>query len=74
MTMAKVEGYEGLYRDPSSKAIINKNKKAWANHKIRRKAQQEREERITALESDVAEIKDMLHTIMASLKPNEKSD
>lgn len=62
--LLKVEGYEGLYRDPSNNAIINKNKKAWVKHKQRRRALQEKDQRIESLENEVAEMKAMLQQLL----------
>lgn len=60
----KVEGEEGLYRDPTSKAIINKNKKAWLNHKVRRRKLQEKNQEIENLKSDVAELKELVKQLV----------
>jgi len=70
--MLKVEGEEGLFRDPSSKAIINKNKKAWINHKLRRKSEREKNEKIQSLENDVAELKELVKQLIDS-KPKKRT-
>ena len=69
--MLKVEGHEGLYRDPSSNAIINKNKKAWLRHKERRNAAKEKDARIESLESEISEMKDMLQMLLEKETPKK---
>lgn len=65
----KVEGEEGLYRDPTSKAIINKNKKAWLNHKVRRRKLQEKNQEIEDLKNDVAELKELVKQLVGETTP-----
>lgn len=70
--MLKVEGEEGLFRDPTSKAIINKNKRAWINHKTRRRSEKLKNEKIESLENDVAELKELVKQLIDS-KPKKRN-
>jgi|JYMV01.1.fsa_nt_gi hypothetical protein len=66
--MIPVEGKADLFRDPTSGAIINKDR---SNAKIVREASLKRKldaARINKLEDDVSEIKDMLKTLLNNKK------
>jgi len=66
--MIPVAGKANLFRDPTSGAIINKDK---SNAKIARKASAKRKEdeaRLNQLEDDMSEIKDMLKTLLKKKK------
>jgi len=66
--MIPVAGKANLYRDPSSGAIINRDK---SNAKIAREASLKRkvdEARLNQLEDDMSEIKDMLKTLLKKKK------
>lgn len=60
-----VEGRPGMYRDPSTNAIINKPSKtaAQSNRDMRQKIMQ-RDEDIDNLKQDVAEIKNLLKQLL----------
>lgn len=65
--MLKVQGYDGLVRDPSSQAIVNTNKIEYRNYIKQREAallklqeQNRQTEEINNLKKDVSEIKEML--------------
>jgi len=69
-----VEGMSGLYRDPHSSAIINKNKVEYQSYMARKKAMEEKseefdkmKEELDNVKSDIGDIKDMLSTIVQKL-------
>lgn len=70
MNLVPVEGHSGLYRDPSSGAIINCSDSdfdAYLNmkqHKINEKRE------IETLKNEVGEIKDMMKLILSKLDSN----
>lgn len=59
-----VEGHPGLYRDPSSNAIINTNKAEARNSRLARQKAKQRDEDIDNLKSDMAEIKSLLKQLL----------
>ena len=66
--MIPVVGKANLFRDPSTGAIINKDRK---NAKIAREASlkiKADEERLNNLESDMSEIKDILKKLLKKKK------
>jgi hypothetical protein len=66
--MIPVAGKANLFRDPSSGAIINKDR---SNAKIAREASlkyKEDQNRLTNLENDMSEIKDMLKKLLKKKK------
>jgi hypothetical protein len=66
--MIPVAGKSNLFRDPSSRAIINKDR---SNAKIARDASKKYKEdqnRLTNLENDMSEIKDMLKKLLKKKK------
>jgi len=69
-----VEGMSGLYRDPYSSAIINKNKHEYESYISRKKTMEEKseefdkmKEELDNVKSDIGDIKDMLSTIVQKL-------
>lgn len=64
MNYLKVEGKEGLVRDPSTKAIINVNVDEYQKHMAARKAKADSMKRIDKLEADLADIKSMLQQLI----------
>lgn len=67
MTYLKVEGKEGLVRDPSTNAIINVNQDEYAKYLARRNKRTSDEKRIEHLENELSEIKRLL-TILINNK------
>jgi hypothetical protein len=66
--MIPVAGKANLFRDPSTGAIINKDR---SNAKIAREASAKRkadEDRLITLENDMTEIKGMLKTLLTKQK------
>lgn len=70
MERLKVEGKDGLYRDPSSRAIINTNKSDYQNYvnaRSRLNSEKERvdklEEKVDGIKGDLDEIKSLLRSL-----------
>ena len=66
--MYQVEGEDGLYRDPSTNAIINKDKKAFEQIRASRVRQELQENELQSLKS---EITDLLVNIKPSIKKKQ---
>lgn len=64
MTYLKVEGKEGLVRDPSSNAIINVNQDEYAKYLARRNKKAADDQRIEKLENELSEIKQLLMVLI----------
>ncbi len=67
MEFKQVEGRNDLFRDMDSGAIINTDRSAFLNYREKRKQKLKEMERINKLESDVSDIKSLLHTIIDKL-------
>jgi hypothetical protein len=70
---AKVKEHENLIRDMHSKAILNTDKEGLQNYlRMRDVAKKQQEEqietknRLTIIEQDMSEIKNLLHTLVNS--------
>ena len=64
MDYIQVEGEDGLYRDPSTGAIINKDKKAFDQIRAARKRQSLHDVELQQLKDEISELKSMLHAII----------
>ena len=64
MTYLKVEGKEGLVRDPSTNAIINVNQDEYQKYLARRNKRTTDEKRIENLENELSEIKRLLTVLL----------
>jgi hypothetical protein len=64
MTFLKVEGKEGLVRDPSTNAIINVNQDEYQKYLARRNKKTSDAQRIENLENELSEIKRMLSILI----------
>jgi len=69
-----VEGYTGLYRDPNSTAIVNRDRSAYENYIARRDALEKKSEEFEQMKQeldnvkgDIGDIKDMLSVIVQKL-------
>ncbi len=72
--MYQVEGEDGLYRDPSTNAIINKDKKAYIAYMQRKKSVENKNNELDKMKEDLdnvkgelGEIKDLLSTLVQKL-------
>lgn len=64
MAELKVEGEPGLVRDTTSKAIINKDRKAWREYKARRAAARQKDATIESLQNEVSELRQMVNDLI----------
>ena len=69
--MIKVEGYQNLYRDPSTGAIVNTDRRAYLEYvrkrNLRLKEKEEKknlEEEVVSLQNEVAELKKLVHDLL----------
>ena len=69
-----VEGRSGLYRDENSKAIVNRDKKAYLDYMKRKKIMQNKNSELDQMKEDlnnvkgeIGEIKDLLSTLVQKL-------
>lgn len=60
----KVEGHSYLVRDTESNAIINRDKGSYDHYKKLKKTRSNEKERLSKLENDVREIKDLLRQLI----------
>lgn len=67
MEYKKVEGHADLIRDLESGAIINNDKTAYQSYIELRNQKLKEKSRIDRLESDVNEIKSLLHKLLDKL-------
>ena len=63
-----VEGDSSLFRDPTTKAILNDNKLEYDSYLSRKKFQEKESDRIEDLENDFDSIKTELNEIKSLLK------
>ncbi len=69
--MLKVKGHPDLYRDSTSKGIINSDREALLIAKRRKQEILQEKQRIDNIEMEVKEIKDTLKEILKLLSPNK---
>jgi hypothetical protein len=69
--MIKVEGYQNLYRDPNTGAIVNTDRRAYLEYVRQRnllvKQKEEKrslEEEVSNLHEEVAELKKLVHDLL----------
>ena len=62
--MYQVEGEDGLYRDPSTNAIINKDKKAFDQIRASRVRQELQENELQSLKTEITELRSLLRAII----------
>jgi uncharacterized protein related to proFAR isomerase len=69
-----VEGFAGLYRDPNSQAIVNRDRSAYEAYIAQRDAMQTKAQQFEQMRSeletvkdDITDIKDMLSIIVQKL-------
>ena len=62
--MYKVKGEDGLFRDPSTGAIINKDTKTFEQVKTARLRQSLQDNELKKLKDEITELKSMLHAII----------
>jgi len=69
--MIKVEGYQNLYRDPNTGAIVNTDRRAYIEYVRQRnlltKQKEEKrnlEQEVSSLHEEVAELKKLVHDLL----------
>ena len=69
--MIKVEGYQNLYRDPNTGAIVNTDRRAYLEYVRQRnlltKQKEEKrnlEQEVSSLYEEVAELKKLVHDLL----------
>jgi|LakMenE01Jun11ns_1017448.scaffolds.fasta_scaffold9049188_2 hypothetical protein len=62
-----VEGKIGLFRDPQSNAIVNKNKVEYQSYIERKKITESKEKKIENVQSDVSSLKDEVNKVKDDL-------
>jgi len=62
--MYKVEGEDGLFRDPSTGAIINKDTKTFEQVRAARLRQSLQDNELQKLRDEISELKSILHAII----------
>ena len=62
--MIPVKGYNGLYRDESTNAIINTNDNIYNDYINSRNRLIENQEKMTTIENELIEIKELLKTLL----------
>jgi len=67
MEFKKVEGYSELVRDMESGAIINNDRTAYQSYIQLREQKLKERERLEKVESEITEIKSLLHKLLDKL-------
>lgn len=62
--MYQVEGEDGLYRDPNTNAIINKDKKAFEQIRASRVRQELQSSELQSLKNEINELRSLLRAII----------
>ena len=62
--MEKIKGHQGFVRDEHSGAIINNDKNSYQLYKERLKKSKEKEEKISRLEAEVADLKKFVRELI----------
>jgi len=69
--MIKVEGYQNLYRDPSSGAIVNTDRRAYLEYVRQRNTLKKQEEEkqnlgreVSNLHGEIEELKKLVHDLL----------
>tara|TARA_R100000005_G_C5000547_1_gene207419 strand:+ start:1739 stop:1957 length:219 start_codon:yes stop_codon:yes gene_type:complete len=68
MDHIEVQGHSGLYRDPKTNSIINKNVSEYEEYMKRRKLNSEEHQKIQTLSDEVANMKSDLDEIKQLLR------
>ena len=68
MTYLKVEGHTGLYRDPKTNSIVNKNSTGYHEYMTQKKTKNEEAEKVDTMEQDLAHLKNEIKEIKSLLK------
>tara|TARA_R100000008_G_C3585173_1_gene171673 strand:- start:1515 stop:1739 length:225 start_codon:yes stop_codon:yes gene_type:complete len=68
MDYIEVEGHSGLYRDPKTNSIINRNGSEYNEYINRKAVRSEEQQKTQNIEEDLASLKDEMNEIKSLLK------
>lgn len=68
--LKKIENLPGFVKNTETGVILNTNRDEIKAAKLRKKAMQEKNNRIDSLESEVKEVKDLLYKVLEKLDGN----
>ena len=68
MDYIEVEGHSGLYRDPKTNSIINRNGSEYNEYISRKAVKSEEYQKTQNIEQDLASLKDEMNEIKSLLK------
>ena len=68
MTYLKVEGHTGLYRDPKTNSIVNRNNSEYNEYMSRKKIKDKEMEKVYTMEQDLHDLKSEINEIKSLLK------
>ena len=68
MDYIEVEGHSGLYRDPQTNSIINRNGSEYNEYISRKAVKSEEYQKTQNIEQDLASLKDEMNEIKSLLK------
>ena len=68
MTYLKVEGHTGLYRDPKTNSIVNRNNSEYNEYMSRKKIKDKEMEKVDTMEQDLHDLKSVINEIKSLLK------
>ena len=68
MTYLKVEGHTGLYRDPKTNSIVNRNNSEYNEYMSRIKIKDKEMEKVDTMEQDLHDLKSEINEIKSLLK------
>ena len=68
MTYLKVEGHRGLYRDPKTNSIVNRNNSEYNEYMSRKKIKDKEMEKVDTMKEDLDNLKSEINEIKSLLK------
>jgi len=68
MSLIPVEGFENLYRDSNSNAIVNTNKQEYESYLRRKNISEKQKQKIDCIENELEDVKGELKEIKFLLK------
>ena len=68
MSYLKVEGHSGLYRDPKTNSIVNKNSTAYKEYMTQKKLRGGENDKIDHMKNDLDNLKNEINEIKSLLK------
>ena len=68
MSYLKVEGHTGLYRDPKTNSIVNRNTSDYNTYMSQKKMRTSKNQKVDTMEQDLAHLKNEINEIKSLLK------